>query len=87
MSSESFSCRLKNVFYMKRKLFSSAVYLNISIVSEEILIDTFPEVILFYSNEKCLLVELSKIDPCHFTVVGLKGKGLKVTSAKNCSLA
>ena len=30
-----FSCRLKDVFYIERKLFSSAIYLNISNVSEE----------------------------------------------------
>ena len=72
---------------MERKLFSSAIYLNISIVSEEILIDTFPQEISFNPNEKYLTVELNRIDPCHFAVVVLKGKGLKVTSAKKCSLA
>ena len=72
---------------MERKLFSSAIYLNISIVSEEILIDAFPQEISFNPNEKYLTVELNKIDPCHFAVVVLKGKGLKVTSAKKCSLA
>ena len=33
MFSKAFACRLKNVLYMERKLFYSAIYLNISNVS------------------------------------------------------
>ena len=61
---ECFSCRLKNIFYMEGKLFSSAICLKISNVFEENgieesiisvkktlkrkIIDTFPEEISFY---------------------------------------
>ena len=98
MFSRSFSCRLKNIFYMERKLFSSVSYLNISNVSEKkgieesiILINktlkrkiihTFPEQISFYPNGKYLIVQSSNINPCHFIVAVLKGEGLKVTCAK-----
>ena len=50
------------------------------------IIDTFPEEISFYPNGKYLVVQSSNINPCHFIVAVLKGKGLKVTSARKLFL-
>ena len=98
MFSKSFSCKLKKAFFMERKLFSSAIYLNISTVSKENrieesintvnktlkrkILDTFPEELLFYLNGKYLIVQSSSINPCHFVVGVLRGKGLKVSYAR-----
>ena len=98
MFSKSFSCRLKNAFFMEMKLFSSAIYLNISTVSKENgieasiitvnktlkrkIINTFPEELLFYPNGKYLIVQSSSINPSHFIVGVLRGKGLKVSYAR-----
>ena len=70
---------------MERKLFSQAIYLNISNVSEENgieesivtinktlkrkIIDTFPEEISVYPSGKYLIVHSSNKNPCHFIVV------------------
>ena len=73
----SFSCRLKNVLYVERNLFSSAIYVNIKRLREENgidefiitinrtlkrkIMDTFPEEISFHPNGKYLIVQSSTI--------------------------
>ena len=68
----------------KRIIYGKEVTINITIKKtlKRKIIDTFLEEILFYANEKCLIVHSSNIYPCQFIVAVLKGKGLKVTSAR-----
>ena len=51
------------------------------------IIDTFPEEILFYSNGKYLIVQSSSVNPCQHIAAVLKGKSLKVTSARKLFFA
>ena len=52
------------------------------------LIYIFPEdIISFYPNEKYLIVQSSNINPDHCIIAVLKGKGLKVTSARKLFFA
>lgn len=41
------------------------------------IIDTLPKEIAFYPNGKYLMLHLNDVNPCQFTVIVLKGKGLR----------
>ena len=45
------------------------------------------DIISFYPNEKYLIVQSSNINPDHCIIAVLKGKGLKVTSARKLFFA
>ena len=83
---------------MERRLFSSAIYLNISNFPEENgieesiitinktskrkITDTFLKKFHFIQMENTWLYKSSTINPCQFILAVLKGKDLKVTSAR-----
>ena len=49
-------------------------------------IDTFPEKISLYPNEKYLIVQSSNANPSQYIIAVLNGKGLEVASARKLSL-
>ena len=51
------------------------------------IVDTFPEEISFYTNEKYLVVHSNDVNPSHCLVAVLKDKELKVISARKVFFA